>query len=421
MDKSKSKKKLSIIGKDRRTKRKSRIERFEVQQESEAEDASKGFADIEGVIPLSLPHETQEALKCTIGDVCTLESPWVSIYKTAIKEDIDLNGFESPFFELFDLLDKYPEDDIFIGWNVLEEGSDEFFVCTTLSGKQAVQQILESQKVYHEERLANSVYKTIRRWNDLGTETWLEEAKLVDMRRPVHVIISTERQKEPPRKIEFVADDGELANEDFTFTFPPDKKLKEEMIERIRCETMSQITPEMKNVGVQTQSSYPYSSWTQYEYKVDMQRKIENTVLERLDQFLESKSKEMEDILDYNSAFNLYRDDYRDLIHDVRDTYVPDIITFEEHERFVDVRYCKNKVITDVAWHPNLTGVVAMSYAENLRCNYAHPGTFDTEELCPFNEVQETVYGNHMVLIWSFVDRYVNAIVVLIYIISFQF
>jgi len=64
----------------------------------------------------------------------------------------------------------------------------------------------------------------------------------------------------------------------------------------------------------------------------------------------------MEDAVRYNSVFDLYKDDYPNLITEGQDVKVQAGVTYTEYQTFVDVKNCKGKVISAAAWHPMWTG-----------------------------------------------------------------
>lgn len=64
----------------------------------------------------------------------------------------------------------------------------------------------------------------------------------------------------------------------------------------------------------------------------------------------------MEDVVRYNSVFDLYKDDYPNLITEGQDVKVQAVVTYTEYQTFMDVKNCKGKVISAAAWHPMWTG-----------------------------------------------------------------
>jgi hypothetical protein len=68
----------------------------------------------------------------------------------------------------------------------------------------------------------------------------------------------------------------------------------------------------------------------------------------------------MEDAVRYNSVFDLYKDDYPNLITEGQDVKVQAVVTYTEYQTFMDVKNCKGKVISAAAWHPMWTGTATV-------------------------------------------------------------
>jgi hypothetical protein len=64
----------------------------------------------------------------------------------------------------------------------------------------------------------------------------------------------------------------------------------------------------------------------------------------------------MADLVRYNSVFDLYKDDYPDLVTAGHDVQVSKNIMYSEYQSFMDVKNCKGKVISAASWHPLWTG-----------------------------------------------------------------
>lgn len=64
----------------------------------------------------------------------------------------------------------------------------------------------------------------------------------------------------------------------------------------------------------------------------------------------------VEDLIRYNSVFNLYKDDYPNLVRAEQDVRVPKKIIYTQYQSFMDLKNCKGKVISAAAWHPMRTG-----------------------------------------------------------------
>lgn len=64
----------------------------------------------------------------------------------------------------------------------------------------------------------------------------------------------------------------------------------------------------------------------------------------------------MADDVRYNSVFDLYKDDYPNLVTKGQDVEFPARVIYTEYQTFMDIKNCKGKVISAAAWHPMWTG-----------------------------------------------------------------
>ena len=65
----------------------------------------------------------------------------------------------------------------------------------------------------------------------------------------------------------------------------------------------------------------------------------------------------MTDSVRYNGVFDLYKNEYPSLVKSQLDVEVPKKVTYESYQTFMDVKYCKGKLISTVAWHPVWKGM----------------------------------------------------------------
>jgi hypothetical protein len=64
----------------------------------------------------------------------------------------------------------------------------------------------------------------------------------------------------------------------------------------------------------------------------------------------------MADVIRYNSVFDLYKDDYPNLVTAEQDVQVPKKITYIEYQSFMNLKNCKGKAVSAATWHPMWTG-----------------------------------------------------------------
>lgn len=147
----------------------------------------------------------------------------------------------------------------------------------------------------------------------------------------------------------------------------------------------------------QTTFTFPVNAWTQYEYHVDINEPIPDKVATTLSTFFQARFEEVNDRLYVNGSLNLYTNDYKDLKLDDRFAKATDGRGLQEYISFTDIQLCKDLMITSVAWHPTLTGVLAITYSYTSTNNVIDktPGKV---------ELAKKSTRINPVLIWSFVD-----------------
>ncbi|KAG5323907.1 WDR63 protein, partial [Acromyrmex heyeri] len=98
-----------------------------------------------------------------------------------------------------------------------------------------------------------------------------------------------------------------------------------------------------------------------------------------------------------NSTWDIYANDYANLVRNEKDTQVPIPIGYDEHQSYYDGKIIVDKVINDLCWHPFWTGTVIAAYTQHAKGEHLiGPKTYD--------EVFLAGEGNNKVLIWSFDD-----------------
>lgn len=64
-----------------------------------------------------------------------------------------------------------------------------------------------------------------------------------------------------------------------------------------------------------------------------------------------------------NENWDVYYNDYVNLVQNRRDTQPPEVIKYLEHQSYSDGRLCKDRVINSLSWHPLWTGTAAAAYS----------------------------------------------------------
>uniref|UniRef100_A0A8C5Q007 Dynein axonemal intermediate chain 3 n=2 Tax=Leptobrachium leishanense TaxID=445787 RepID=A0A8C5Q007_9ANUR len=154
-----------------------------------------------------------------------------------------------------------------------------------------------------------------------------------------------------------------------------------------------QETPNLQDQCTQTKWTFPRNAFTQYESRQFPEEEIKVCLSsENLRQFLHSVSLRLELALQQNEIMNVFLDDWKVLSDDdnvfggKNNSHLKEFQTFTEH------RFCKEKTISCIRWHPSLPGLVAVSVTERL----------------PFEErvnaSSRLLLKPALIVIWSFAD-----------------
>lgn len=146
------------------------------------------FLKIPGLKKIPISENGQRVLSCNVGEEVSPEDPWIYIHKQMFYDDLMVLKEDSEFFPIKDDIDKYPEEELLIGYIPEERHKvHEFFICTTLECKNAVQAILNRKKVEQEENFRNRISRRTSVWKGYGSEKYVDELQL-KRNRPLYEI-----------------------------------------------------------------------------------------------------------------------------------------------------------------------------------------------------------------------------------------
>lgn len=366
--------------------------KFQKNRESNASEVEEASINIEGVDNVILSGITQKVLGCVVGENITSENPWIYVKKEAIEDNLELHEQSSEFLPIKDLIKSYPEHEILIGCdrsaNLTDEPEDRaFYICTTITAKDAIINMLESEKKEYEERLRNKVEKISNPWISLGSETEVEELNVKELRPQLHVEIvsvfpphKNKRYFGPRRAEDMRSGYVELLSGRFSIN----------SVFRRRVDACVQVAPHFVANGCQTAQDISKNRTTQYQYTY--QALDYNEFVEDMSLFMRTMVGNMTRLLTTNFDFNLYSDDYSFL-------KTNDIINFsyglENIVSFRDVITCKETKVSALTWHPLKSGIIAAAYR-------IHPENLIHNEV--LYSTQEDELKEHVVLIWCETD-----------------
>ncbi|XP_015191604.1 PREDICTED: WD repeat-containing protein 63-like [Polistes dominula] len=349
-----------------------------------------------GIARIDLSSLTQKSLGCVIDENVTTEYPWVWVKKEIIEDNLDLHSESSEFLPMKNEILEYPEERMLIGYapSVTEEG--QFYICLSTEAKEAVLQQIQMQRREHEIHVRSAVYKHPAKWKDLGSGKEVDE-NVVKNQRPkleIKVVSTANLLNVPMNLVDRSADDqrdGYIDLLPYRQTF--------ENVSRNTISRSTQVTPSTKDNEAQTAPSIPANSWFQYRYEyepIDISAFTEEDT-DNLTRFLRRNTDIMCDQVQMNATWDIYADDYTNLVHYERDTKAPIPVGYNEHQSFYDGKVTKQKVINDLSWHPLWTGILCATYTHHSKDeHFVGQRTYD--------EVLRDSKGDNVALIWSFND-----------------
>ncbi|KAL6444357.1 hypothetical protein ACFW04_001911 [Cataglyphis niger] len=352
--------------------------------------------EMPGIVRIDLSPLTQKIVGCVIGENVTTEYPWVYVRKDIIEDNIELHSESSDFLPVKDEIQEYPNEQILIGYAPSVSEEAEFYIVLTKESKDAIIDFIQTQREDHENRVRYAIYKPPGPWLDLGSGAEID-AYVVKNTRPLFEIEVTSKGdllNMPVNLMDRKADD----QRDGYIELLPYRQIFENIWRKL-VSRATQIMPIVQHNEAQTIPSIPVNSWYQYLYKyktIDLSTYTEDKI-DSFKEFLKRYTSDMCDQLLMNSTWDIYTNDYVNLVRYEKDTQAPVPIGYEEHQSYYNGKIILDKVINDFCWHPFWTGTAVATYTQHAKGEHLiGPKTYD--------EVFLASEGNNRVLIWSFTD-----------------
>ncbi|XP_043251047.1 dynein axonemal intermediate chain 3-like [Colletes gigas] len=350
---------------------------------------------VPGIARLNLTSLTQKVVGCVIGENVSTEYPWVYVRKEIIEDNIDLHEESSDFLPVKDEIRRFPNTKILIGYvpSLTQEG--QFYVCLTEEGRDAVLEHIQKLREEHENRVRTAVYKPLGEWQDLGSQGEIVTI-IVSNTRPlleIELVSTADLLNAPVNLIDRNVDD----QIDGYIELLPYRETYENISRKLMYKA-TQVTPMTRDIKVQTTLSMTTNSWNQYgyEYKSPDILAFNEEQRESFKRFLRRFTNEVCDEILINATWDIYTNDYWNLVRDVRDTQWTIPAAYKEHLSFHDSEHISEKVINDLCWHSLWTGILFAAYTRYSKCHRLLGPK-------PHDEVMKA-YKDNYVLVWSFTD-----------------
>uniref|UniRef100_A0A8C5LFH8 Dynein axonemal intermediate chain 3 n=1 Tax=Jaculus jaculus TaxID=51337 RepID=A0A8C5LFH8_JACJA len=332
------------------------------------------------IYPLVLTTKTQEIFNCRIDEDVTEEQCYKLIKKEDILEDFRNRAAVSDFYLVKKLV---RVGNIALSlWPLLEKENGHARASTQEEQEEAKEAVSEDMYTYKP--------PVSKPWVSLGSEKEIEEESVKQSTKQVTYMISRKRSKFGAPILFSDRNASSVRDSYIECTSYPDKNFTLTQLEQ---DVGTQVIPEIKGVSTQTKWAFPKNASTQY-YPREFSEKEKGKLAQskELADFLNSVSTSVEIALQQNEIMNTFVDDWKGLAEeegtfgDKSDTHL------KEYQSFTDLHSPMEKMITCIAWHPTIYGLIIVSVA--VRLSY--------EERVHFSG--KLLLQPSLILFWSFAD-----------------
>ncbi|XP_055978831.1 dynein axonemal intermediate chain 3 [Sorex fumeus] len=338
-----------------------------VREDEEPENLA--VADYPHIYPLVLTTKTQDIFGLRIDEDVTDEKPYKLIKKEAIFSDFINRAAVSDFYPLKKVIQEYPGDEIIVVYDKEFKYGLNFYLIGTEEGKELYLNSLEALEEQNESKIfpdeAFIYYPPVSKpWVSLGSEKEIEEESVKESTKQIAYMISRKRY-DFGAPVQFKDHNASSVKDGYIeCTSYPDKNFTVKIFEK---DVGMQVVPKIKDTSTQTKWTYPQNAATQYYAReFSEEEKEELGKSKHLADFLGNVVTSVEIALQQNEIMNTFYDDWRCLAEeegtfgDKTDTHL------KEYQSFTDLHNLMEKMITCIAWHPVIYGLIAVSLAVRM-------------------------------------------------------
>uniref|UniRef100_A0A8D8V4W7 WD repeat-containing protein 63 n=1 Tax=Cacopsylla melanoneura TaxID=428564 RepID=A0A8D8V4W7_9HEMI len=352
--------------------------------ESKKERTDSGVLLEHDVGIVSLPKSWQEALDLVVGKTLGMENQWLKVSAELIIKDVWENEDETVFHSYKDAIQDYTLPDMYVGYDPLRTGDDEFLVCTTHEGFEYLDQKIRDE---NEKFLNVGRMREPHGWHSMGSEKEVEAARVYSTRLKMSLEIDVvSRLAKPRAPLTHVEPDA--------FELRPMSKEVFDLVERTQFDVSVQAVPRTFTVEAQTDTPYGRNAAIQSDPVDELRTELIQTREEMMKETMEDKPEVVEDMVTKLKAKvdvvlphlkeelpphappppTSVGDSDEDTVRQVlpgtkkkeKKIKKPSLRGFEVAEEFVDVVSLSRKKISSVSWHPNYAGIVAVAYSKRV-------------------------------------------------------
>ncbi|XP_056132741.1 dynein axonemal intermediate chain 3 [Lampris incognitus] len=349
------------------------------------------------IFPMVLTSATQEMFVCRADEDVTGDSPYKLLRKDDIVQDMKTRAAVSDFSPVKQIVLNYPEEEILLVFDKDFTYGQNFYLVLTPEAKERIliPVLPEAEKEVAVEGETSEVFvqksPEPQPWTSLGSEQEIQDESVQESRERLRCKISMAR-REFGAPVCFTCRNAAEAKDGSAVCFPyQDHSFSIKLMER-HCGV--QAISKTQTSSTQTQWKYPKNMCTQCEPREFPDEERENILQsESLKNFINSVAPRIELALQQNEIMDVFFDDWKALGGD--DSFEGKTDTLlREHQSFTDLRYSKGKAISDISWHPTITGVIAVAMIK----------TVSFEER--FGGSSTFLHNSSLILFWSFSDPF---------------
>lgn len=353
--------------------------------------------NIENIVKIKLTQSEQKALNCTINENIFLEYPWAFI---KCFDALNVAGMSGSSLEIYkDKIKNYKSSDLLVGYNSKELYSNNFIICLTEETKK--QMIKRNCNITKNIRkhVKNMLMKE-KKNNKIDDENNYQVTEILTNRPFIEIEIN-QRVKN-----NLLANrNSDECRDSFIEIYPSNNETFDNIAMKLITES---VQTTLLSIGKNTQTylGYKKNKWTQYDDLIDTnideeiekvddtERQINkdessstgqseivneegeavnndvNVIDESLNIFFNKFFKLTVDVVNYNSQINMHTDDVLNLgkyENNFTEKLVNNCYDLIEDNCLINLELTNGRFISDISWHPNISGIIAISYVENSR------------------------------------------------------
>ncbi|XP_008208358.1 WD repeat-containing protein 63-like isoform X1 [Nasonia vitripennis] len=355
---------------------------------------------IPGVARVNLSALSQKILDCVVDENVTTEYPWIYVRKEIVEDNIDLHSESSDFLAIKDELQQYPDSRLLLGYAPTAENSQtgeaEFYVCLTEESRDAVARRIEALRHEQQQRVRSAVLKEPRPWHDHGSAAAVDQLSLKRSRPLLEVEVESTLDK--PKAPSILTDRGCDDQRDGYVEILPGRE-DFDNVTRFFVDKACAAAPTTAEDSAQTEISMRVNAWCQSSPDRGVEPMAAGSASSRakkLQSFIQSRAEQVFKETEANATWDVYANDYAKLAEAAASAMSESIdeLHYKEQQSYYEGKLCGGKVINDLAWHPQWTGLFAAAYtAASKSENLVGPKPPDPDGVRPSH-----------ILVWSFDD-----------------